>query len=103
MKKTIAFLIAITGFAFPCSAQLISSGFAPANPAGSGYTLTFSDSMDSLSSFDLTGSGAPGFNWYLTRFFGSSTTPATALRLATDGQGGVVLTSPDANGYQFGS
>jgi len=56
-----------------------SQTFNAADPASSGYKLAFGDDFRNAGSIDFAGSGAPGFKWYTTQFFGGKTTPATCL------------------------
>jgi len=82
-------------------ACIIGAAFDPANPTSAGFGLVFSDefSVDFLTNqqtIDLTASGNPGFNWYLTKFFGYGTEPASTIAITPDG---LVLTpSSDVGG-----
>jgi hypothetical protein len=70
--------------------------FDPTNPTSAGFGLVFSDDFTNPQTIDLTASGNAGFNWYLTKFFGYGTEPASTIAITPDG---LVLTpSSDSGG-----
>ncbi|MGH6844210.1 MAG: hypothetical protein ACRECU_05725 [Methylocella sp.] len=70
--------------------------FDPTNPTSSGFGLVFSDDFTNPQTIDLNATGNAGFNWYLTKFFGYGTEPASTIAITPDG---LVLTpSSDIGG-----
>lgn len=65
----LAFLSAVPAIA----ADTLPNGFNTANPTQYGFVLVFDDEFASSSTIDLTNSLAPGFNWYLKKFNGTTT------------------------------
>lgn len=66
--------------------------FDPSNPASSGFASVFADEFNSLSTIDVNNTLAPGFNWYVTKFFGFGTSPASAFSVSS----GVLTIAPTA-------
>jgi hypothetical protein len=66
--------------------------FDPNNPTSSGFGLAFNDEFNSLSTIDVNNTQAPGFNWYVNKFFGFATSPASAFSVS----GGVLTIAPTA-------
>ncbi|MGQ0444228.1 MAG: hypothetical protein ACT4O2_03635 [Beijerinckiaceae bacterium] len=77
------------------NACIPGSLFDPANPTSAGYSLVFSDDFTNPQTIDLNATGNPGFNWYLTKFFGYGTEPASTIAFTQDG---LVLTPSSAMG-----
>jgi hypothetical protein len=77
MKVAFAFLItlSLSGTAW--------AAFDPNNPGASGYTLVFNENFPNASSIDLSDTRAPGFNWYIHRFFTNDTMPAYGFSVGT--------------------
>lgn len=59
--------------------------FDPSNPERSGYALVFSDDFSNPKTIDLNATKQPGFNWYLTKFFGYETEPSSDFSIGPDG------------------
>jgi hypothetical protein len=59
--------------------------FDPAKPASAGYSLVFSDDFTNPQTVDLDATGNASFNWYLAKFFGYGTEPASTVAFTPDG------------------
>ncbi len=71
------------------------AAFDPANPAGSGYQLVFSDEFDSPSTIDLNYTATPGYKWYPELFLDSPSTPPSVIRV----ENGALTLLTDTSGY----
>lgn len=64
---------------------------APAPAQAAGFTrLSFRDEFSSMSTIDVSGTGAPGYQWYTDRPFGWGRTPAADLSTSN----GILTISP---------
>jgi hypothetical protein len=55
------------------------------NPSISGYKLVFSEKFSDISRFDLNNTGAPGYTWYMDRFYWNSPAPPDSVSIASNG------------------
>lgn len=82
----VSFVAAAIAGATPCDVAFggcsPNGKFDPTNPTTSGYQQAFSDDFNSPSTIDLKATGAPGYKWYTTPFFGGSPTPASQISVA---------------------
>ena len=69
--------------------------FDPSNPTSTGFSLVFSDDFTNPQTIDLNVTGNAGFKWYLTKFFGYETEPASTIAFTPDG---LVLTPTSVTG-----
>jgi hypothetical protein len=61
------------------------ASFDANNPAASGYRLVFSDDFADTSKFDLANTGAPGYKWYMDRFYWNLPSPASSVSIGSNG------------------
>ncbi|PNG24193.1 hypothetical protein CR492_20075 [Methylocella silvestris] len=77
----------------------ISAGaFDGKNPAGSGYVLKF-DGTFSSSTVDVNGTGAAGFKWYVTKWYGYPKT--TTSQFSIDSAGVLTINPNESSNYQI--
>jgi hypothetical protein len=74
--------------------HLVHTIIGPIRPNQS--SLSFSDDFSNPQTIDLNATGNAGFNWYLTKFFGYGTEPASTIMFSPDGL--VLKPSSDSGG-----
>lgn len=76
-------LLGAAGIVAGAGALPLLGGCAPQPATQAGYTrLAFGDEFDSPNTIDISGTGAPGYKWYASGWFGFSTTPADNIRVS---------------------
>ena len=78
-------VFAMVVFASAHAADADDAGSPPAQAVTAGYTIhTFSTRRFDSSDVDIGSTYSPGFQWYLTNYFGNMT-PASAVKVGADG------------------